>query len=60
MTTIFRHRQLFGVALVCLTAGSLYGCKDFLTQSATPQGTLDASTLATKAGVEGNLIATYR
>jgi hypothetical protein len=48
------------VALACLAAGSMYGCKDFLTQSATPQGTLDANTLATKAGVEGNLIATYR
>lgn len=56
----FRPQQLFGVALACLAAGSLYGCKDFLTQSATPQGTLDATTLANKAGVEGNLIATYR
>jgi hypothetical protein len=56
----FRPQQLFGVALACLAAGSMYGCKDFLTQSATPQGTLDANTLATKAGVEGNLIATYR
>jgi hypothetical protein len=46
--------------MTCLVAGSLYGCKDFLTQSATPQGTLDAATLSTKAGVEGNLIATYR
>ena len=56
----FRPQQLFGVALACLAAGSMYGCKDFLTQSATPQGTLDANTLANKAGVEGNLIATYR
>ena len=60
MKTIFRQRKLIGVALTCLVAGSVYGCKDFLTQSATPQGTLDASTLATKAGVEGALIATYR
>jgi starch-binding outer membrane protein, SusD/RagB family len=56
----FRQGQLYGVALACLAAGSMYGCKDFLTQSANPQGTLDATTLATKAGVEGNLIATYR
>jgi starch-binding outer membrane protein, SusD/RagB family len=56
----FRPQQLLGVALACLAAGSMYGCKDFLTQSATPQGTLDANTLGNKAGVEGNLIATYR
>jgi len=63
MTTIFRtfrQGRLYGVAVACLAAGSLYGCKDFLTQSATPQGTLAASTLANKSGVEGNLIATYR
>ena len=56
----FRQGRLYGVAVACLAAGSLYGCKDFLTQSATPQGTLDATTLANKSGVEGNLIATYR
>lgn len=38
----------------------LYGCKDFLTNNSTPQGTLDESTLKTQAGVEGALIATYR
>ena len=41
----FRLGRLYGVAAACLVAGSLYGCKDFLTQSATPQGTLDANTL---------------
>jgi len=56
----FRLGRLYGVAAACLAAGSLYGCKDFLTQSANPQGTLDATTLSNKAGVEGNLIATYR
>jgi hypothetical protein len=60
MKTILRQRQFFGVALACLAAASLYGCKDFLAASATPQGTLDAGTLSNKAGVEGNLIATYR
>lgn len=38
----------------------LYGCKDFLTQNAVPQGTVDESTLKTQAGVEGALIAAYR
>ena len=60
MTTIFRKSRFLGVAMACLTAGSLYGCKDFLVQSATPQGTLDANALSSKAGVEGNLIAAYR
>jgi len=41
-------------------AGTLYGCKDFLTSASIPQGTLDATTLANKAGVEGTLIAAYR
>ena len=46
--------------MACLAAGALIGCKDFLEASASPQGTLDATTLATSAGVEGNLIAAYR
>jgi hypothetical protein len=45
---------------VILGVGSLYGCKDFLAEAAAPQGTLNASTLANKAGVEGTLIAAYR
>jgi tetratricopeptide (TPR) repeat protein len=39
---------------------SLYGCKDFLNDAASPQGTLDQGTLANRAGVEGTLIAAYR
>jgi hypothetical protein len=38
----------------------LYGCKDFLGNSASPQGTLDQSTLANAAGVEATLIGAYR
>jgi len=39
-------------------AGSVYACEDFLV--ANPQGSLDEATLANEAGVEGNLISTYR
>jgi len=38
----------------------LYGCKDFLTSNSAPQGAVTGATLATKSGVEGMLIATYR
>lgn len=51
---------LRGSALVILASAALYGCKDFLQNAAAPQGTLNASTLATKDGVEGSLIAAYR
>src|SRR5512138_1189835 len=55
-----RQPMLLGTALF-LAAGSLFGCKDsFLTDAAAPQGVLDAGVLANAAGVEGNLIATYR
>jgi hypothetical protein len=55
-----RQPMLLGMALF-LAAGSLFGCKEsFLTDAATPQGVLDAGVLANAAGVEGNLIATYR
>jgi hypothetical protein len=43
-----------------LAGATLYGCKDFLNSTAAPLGTLDQSTLMTKAGVEGTLIAAYR
>lgn len=60
MKRIFsRQPLLVGTALLC-SALTLYGCKDFLTEAATPQGTLDQGTLANKAGVEGTLIAAYR
>jgi hypothetical protein len=51
-------RLLHGIAGVMVAAGVTYACKGFLD---TPtQGTLDEQTLATKAGVEGTLIAAYR
>jgi hypothetical protein len=43
-----------------LVSLGLYGCQNFLTDASKPQGTLDQSTLATAAGVEGTLIAAYR
>jgi hypothetical protein len=43
-----------------LAVATLYGCKDFLTSAAAPQGTLNEETLANRAGVEGTLIAAYR
>jgi hypothetical protein len=55
-----RHPFAFGTALIVAAAAGLYGCKDFLEKASEPQGTLDESTLANKAGVEGSLIAAYR
>ena len=55
-----KNSLLRGSALVILATAALYGCKDFLQNAAEPQGTLNASTLANKAGVEGSLIAAYR
>src|SRR5262245_38672703 len=51
---------LVGTAVMLCATGVVYGCSDFLDTAATPQGTLDGQTLATKAGVEGTLIAAYR
>jgi len=59
MKKVSRQPLLLGTAVI-LGVGSLYGCKDFLADAAAPQGTLNASTLANKAGVEGTLIAAYR
>jgi hypothetical protein len=55
-----KYPWLTGTAVAILAGASLYGCKDFLNSTAAPQGTLDQTTLMTKAGVEGTLIATYR
>lgn len=55
-----RQPVLLGMAVMLCSVGTLYGCKDFLTSAALPQGTLDQTTLANKAGVEGSLIAAYR
>lgn len=63
MEKVSRHPLLLGKALpiVMLAAAvTLYGCKDFLTDAASPQGTLNEETLSTRGGVEGSLIAAYR
>jgi hypothetical protein len=60
MKIISKNSLLRGTALVILAAAALYGCGDFLQNAAEPQGTLNGSTLANKAGVEGSLIAAYR
>ena len=60
MKIVANHRLLAGTALAILAGMTLYGCKDFLTKAATPQGTLDSKTLQNQAGVEGTLIAAYR
>lgn len=60
MIIVSKHQLFVGTALLALTAGALYGCKDFLTDASSPQGTLDAGTLANRTGVEGTLIGAYR
>ena len=60
MKIVSRHPVLTGTALVILMTGALYGCKNFLTDAATPQGTLNEGTLQNAAGVEGTLIGAYR
>ncbi len=52
------NRLLYGMASVIAAAGVTYACKGFLDTPA--QGTVDEQTLATRAGVEGTLIAAYR
>ena len=60
MIKLSRKQVLLGTAAMLCGVGTLYGCSNFLTDAAKPQGTLDATTLANKAGVEGTLIAAYR
>jgi hypothetical protein len=52
------QRLLYSLAGVVVVTGVTYACKDFLVQPA--QGTVDESTLTTRTGVEGSLIAAYR
>ncbi len=52
------QRLLYSLAGVVVVAGVTYACKDFLNQPA--QGVVDESTLTTRTGVEGSLIAAYR
>ena len=60
MRKLSRKQVLLGMAGMLCGVGTLYGCSNFLTDASKPQGTLDASTLANKSGVEGTLIAAYR
>jgi hypothetical protein len=60
MKIVSKHPILVGTAIVALATGGIYGCSDFLSANAVPQGTLDAGTLANRAGVEGTLIGAYR
>jgi hypothetical protein len=60
MTTVSKKPLLRGAAVLILAIAFLYGCKDFLSSAAAPQGTLNQTTLANRAGVEGSLIAAYR
>ena len=60
MKIVSKHPVLVGTAVVVLATGALWGCSDFLSDAATPQGTLNEGTLATRTGVEGTLIGAYR
>ena len=60
MTKTPKYRLIAGAASLVLGAATFYGCKDYLTDASSPQGTLDAGTLANAAGVEASLISTYR
>ena len=60
MTTVSKKPLLRGAAVLILAIAFLYGCKDFLSNASEPQGTLNQTTLANRAGVEGSLIAAYR
>jgi hypothetical protein len=55
-----KNPLLVGTACLVLATGVVYGCSDFLSASATPQGALDETTLANRAGVEATLIGAYR
>lgn len=58
MKTLLRSRLMLGAAVLVVLGAALYACKDFLNTPA--QGTLTGSSLTSKVGVEGLLIAAYR
>jgi hypothetical protein len=60
MKIVSKHPVLVGTAFLALTTAALWGCSDFLSNAATPQGTVDEGTLLTSSGVEGTLIGAYR
>ena len=60
MKIVSKHPLLVGTAIMALATAGIYGCSDFLSTNAVPQGTLDAATLANRPGVEGTLVGAYR
>ena len=60
MRLVPKHPLLLGSASLIIASAVLYGCNDFLSNAANPQGTLNSQSLANAAGVEGSLIAAYR
>ncbi|MBC7790885.1 MAG: RagB/SusD family nutrient uptake outer membrane protein [Anaerolineae bacterium] len=60
MKNVSKHPLFVGTTLLTLATAGLFACKDFLSNAAAPQGTLDETTLANRAGVEGSLVAAYR
>lgn len=60
MKIVSKHPVLVGTAFLALATAAIYGCSDFLSEAATPQGTLNEGTLMTRSGVEGTLIGAYR
>src|SRR4051812_15955389 len=60
MSQLSWRNLLVWAAVPVVVVGTAYGCKDYLTEAATPQGVLNETTLSTVSGVEGSLIATYR
>jgi hypothetical protein len=53
------NKILIGLAALVLSAGLIIGCSDSFLDGP-PQGSLDEVTLSNPAGVEANLIASYR
>ena len=39
-----RKRLILGITALTVSAGTIAGCKNFLTDASVPQGTLDAGT----------------
>ena len=58
MKIVSKNPLLVGTAVLTLVSAGLYGCKDFLSTNATPQGTLDAGTLSTAAFLAAMAILT--
>ena len=58
MKNLLRSRLVLGATVFVLIGAITYACSDFLDTPS--QGSLNETTLQTRAGVEGSLIATYR